>query len=317
MSHSAIDKTFKEPAVYDLSDPRSALASGRTPGPAVTRFAGADYAKFYETEPQEEDVQGRTWYARGQNFIVAYSQSRPGAVFERRNQPDEYVVLVPDPTTSLTIKAEQSIENVRGMSLAIVPPGSSTVTMPTGGRIVRFFTTRSQDLADKCSNAQSYAVAHPNIPPFEAWPGPRDGHRIRVYSLDVPPSPGRFGRIFRCSTFMINYLEPFNGPRDTTKLSPHHHDDFEQGSLCLEGAFTHHLRWPWTTDMNAWRNDDHEYCGSPSLAIIPPPAIHTSQALDAGINQLVDIFSPPRRDFSEKPGWVLNADEYPMPPSAS
>jgi hypothetical protein len=178
---------------------------------------------------------------------------------------------------------------------------------------VRVFSTRAEDLANACVNASSYAEPHPNIPPYQAWPAPPDGYRIRVYDLDVPPVKGRFGRIWRCSSVMVNVLPLEPGPRDLQRLSPHHHEDFEQGSLALQGSFTHHIRWPWTPDFHEWRADDHVACPAPSLCVIPPPAIHTSAGSDPTMNQLVDVFAPPRTDFSKMDGWVLNAAEYPMP----
>jgi hypothetical protein len=300
--------------MYHSTDPRAALAAATAGAkPAATHFAGAEYAKFYEQKPAEDQNGARTWSARGQNFIIAYSDAEKGAVLSRTNQPDEYVVLLPDPDAGAEISWGHERVTVSGHSITFVPAGASSVTLLGAAKVVRMMTTRSEDLNRMCSNAASYATAHPNLPPFEPWPEATGGRKIRTYSLDVAVTPGRFGRIFRCSTFMVNFLEPKLGPRDTTKMSPHHHDDFEQCSLALAGTFIHHMRWPWTTDMGQWRDDDHERCGSPSIAVIPPPAIHTSQAMDPKLNILVDVFCPPRVDFSEKPGWVLNEADYPMP----
>lgn len=299
--------------MYAKSDPRASLVQPQGSAPVWTSYAAADYARFYEMPPQEEGPWGRTWLVRGQNAIIAYSEAEADARFSREQQVDEWVLLLPDPGSAATVAAGGTTKRVEGYSVTFVPPGDSTVVMNTKGRVIRMLTTRSEDLASQCSNASAHIDRHENMPPFEPWPEPRGGFRIRTYSLDVPEEPGRFGRIWRCTTFMVNYLEPYVGPRDITKLSPHHHDDFEQYSLALEGSFIHHLRWPWTPDMRMWRKDEHEFCGTPSVTVIPPPSIHTSQAVDPGLNQLVDIFSPPRRDFSMKEGWVLNADDYPMP----
>ncbi len=301
---------------YATSDPRSSLATATGPatGPPPDEIGDCEIARFYAQPAQERTAQSATWLTRGQNFVVAYSDARGPDSFARAQQPDEYVVLLPDADTRATVTAGDEVVAVNGFSLVVVPPGPSRVDLHGVGRLIRLFTVESADLATATGNATAYATHRPAIPPFEAWPSSPAGDRIRVYSLDVPREEGRFGRIFRCSTFMVNYLEPSDGPRDPKALSPHVHNDFEQCSLALEGQYVHHLRWPWAHDRTAWREDRHETCDSPSVTVIPAGAIHTSEAKAAGRNQLVDIFCPPRFDFSAKDGWVLNVQDYPSIP---
>ncbi|MGY4501710.1 hypothetical protein ACVWYH_005667 [Bradyrhizobium sp. GM24.11] len=303
--------------MFHANDPRAGLARA-TEHALPDAFFGASFGRFYADSPQEADQLSRSWYVRGQNFVVAYTKAESGAVLARQGQADEYVVLLPDEKTAVEITAREgdrpnAVTRVEGPSIVMVPPGPSTIRVVVGGQIIRLLTHQAHDLVERCSNASSYSVPHGNVAPLVPWPDPKGGWRVRAYRLDVPNVAGRFGRIWRCTTFMVNWFYPQPGPRDVTKMSPHHHDDFEQCSLALEGDFVHHLRWPWTVNMNAWREDQHASCASPSVVIIPPPSIHTTQATGKQSNILVDIFSPPRIDFSLKPGWVLNADDYEMP----
>ncbi len=307
--------------MYDTSDPRATLstaAPAAAAGAALPRgepLRSATVARFYDAPPAETNRFADTWYARGQNFVVASIEAREGIVFSRDEHPDEYALLIADSSTSVVVEAGGVESAVPGRSIAFVPPGRSRIRVRDPGRLIVIATSRSADLCAKCCNAREYETPDARVAALEDWPAPPDGFKLRCYSLDVPDDPGRFGRIWRCSTLMLNIFPPQAGPRDVTKLSPHHHDDFEQGSLVTEGVYAHHLRWPWTADMNLWRPDAHEVCGAPSLTVIPPTVIHTSRAIEDGINQMVDIFSPPRPDFSERPGWVLNEDDYPRPPN--
>jgi hypothetical protein len=294
---------------YGKNDVRSALPTAAAQS-VPEEMAAADYLRFAGRAPDLEVDDARIWYARGQNFVVGYGEV-DGHVELRFDEHEEHMLLLPDPLGATRIvTADESVDSP-GQSVIVLPPGLVTVSLDGTFRFVSLVRSTSH-VADLAENAASYATAHPGIPPFMSWPQPPDGYRVRVYDATVPAAGGTM-RIFRCTTFMVNFFNPKQGPRDRTRLSPHHHDDFEQCSLVLEGQYAHHLRWPWGTDATKWREDDHELCGSPSVAIFPPPAIHTSEALDPGTNHLIDIFSPPREDFSRMPGWVMNADDYPMP----
>jgi mannose-6-phosphate isomerase-like protein (cupin superfamily) len=297
--------------MYAADDPRAGLApANKAATPEV--YKGAQYAMYYKDAPQEDTSLGRLWYTRGQNAIIVYADVKAGYRFERKNQPDEYAVLTPSRSTRIRVTTGSEEKTVEGYSLVMVPAGASTVEALADGLIVFVATTKAPDLVAKCGNASAFGSPDPNVAPFQPWPAAVREDVIHAYDLEVAPQEGRFGRIFRSSNLMINVFEP-SGPRDTTKLSPHHHDDFEQYSLVLAGEYVHHLRWPWNTDLSTWRPDETTVCEGASLAVIPPPAIHTTRSTGARDNLIVDIFSPPRFDFSAKPGWVLNEKDYPAP----
>ena len=281
------------------------MGSGENPSPELQ--------VFYDEPAHETDGDTRSWYVRGQNFVLAFTEAAAGTVFTRTNQIDEYVILIEQEGCPARITWNGETVEVPGYCVVMIPPGNSSVELPKGGRITRLYTSRSEDLVAKCPNASNYATPKPHVAPFEPWPDPVGGWKVRSYDLNVPPAPGGFARMYRCTTFMLNVFQVFEGPRDPKRMSPHSHDDFEQCSLALKGDWIHSLRWSWGTDLDAWREDEHVKIGAPSAMVIPATVIHSSRWVSEGENQLVDIFSPPRVDFSKIDGWVLNADDYPMP----
>jgi hypothetical protein len=298
---------------YDPTDSRAQMA------PAAATIGvprPAQYRELRNTAPDESHPVGSvTWLTRGQSLVVAYTDARTGECLTTdATCTGEHVVLVLD-GAHVTIEHDAETVHVDEPSLVIVPPGPSAITVEQPGTVVRLFAVPfASELADRSANSAEFDQSDPNVAPFVAWPDPPDGFRLRVYPFSAHPfEEGRFGRIFRCSTLMVNVLPEDGAPRDPTKLSPHHHDDFEQISLQAHGDYVHHMRAPWTPDSSTWQDDEHHHCVAPAVVVIPPILIHTSQAVEHMHHWLIDVFAPPRFDFSNRPGWVINADEYPMP----
>ncbi|GAA3290213.1 hypothetical protein GCM10020295_04040 [Streptomyces cinereospinus] len=180
--------------------------------------------------------------------------------------------------------------------------------------MLRVFSVFASSVLERADNAARYESPDPAVAPLRRWtpaamPSVPAVHRMS----EVPEDPARLGRIFRTAHLMVNWFPRQVGPRDPERLSPHVHEDFEQGSVTLAGDFVHHFRTPWTPRLSEWREDAHTRCHSPSVAVIPPGVIHTTRAVGAGDHDLVDVFAPPRADFLGQ-GWVLNADDYPADP---
>lgn len=275
----------------------------------------ARVAKFYDEAPARCDADGaRHWATRAANFTVVCTQAVPGTVLRRDDNPDEYMLLLPEGVGATLEAGDQRIDT-NGDSLTIFPPGASRITVTAPGYVYRIFSNCATDLHAWVSNPDDYAQII-DVAPLEAWPEPVGGYKLRHYPLADYVRPDNSMRLFRSSNLMINIFLPQTKPRDPKKMTPHSHADYEQGSLSLSGSYTHHLRYPWTSDLDTWREDEHALVFSPSLCIMTPKVIHTSQAIGTERTRLVDVFAPPRLDFSLKPGLVNNADEYPLPAGA-
>lgn len=268
----------------------------------------------YDTPPTLVESGIKHWVSRANNFIVVVTHANAGSILLRENDPDEHVVLLPENVAAHISASGDALEST-GDDLFIVPPGNSRIEMLSEGYLYRFFTSRSTDLANIAINHDGYSEPAPDVAPLEDWPMPVNGYRLRQYHLPDYIKPDDKMRLFRTRCLMINAFTTQTKPRDLRKMTPHAHADFEQAAITLAGQHVHHLRYPWTPDYTDWKEDQHLLFEAPSMTIIPNKVIHTSQAIGQAPTKLVEVFAPPRKDFSLLTGKVCNEDEYPLPES--
>lgn len=246
--------------------------------------------------------------ARGQNFYVQWIES-DSAPFAARSAR-EMLLLLPESGAQVRV-GDAAAQSVPGRSVCVLPAGGIEVTCDQGGRAVLLASSRT-DLAPGASiNDNDYATPDARIVGSEAgYARTRGNGELQVIRIDdiVPPADKPRLKMLQSDTLSINWVE-YQDARDRSKLSPHSHTNFEQGSLAIEGHFVHHLRVNWGADANQWREDQHLEAGPASLISIPVQMIHTTEGVGNGRHLLIDVFSPPREDFIGK-GWVANAGDY-------
>lgn len=281
-------------------------------GPLPIRTA--TLADWTREAPQRLDEDGnRQWVLRTLNFAVEVTEVRGRAVLQRSDNPDEYMLVVP---AGLRARVQAGGDTAAGEqdTLFIVPPGDSRATLGGDGLAVRIFSHRAEDICRAASNSGPHVDGFADVAAAADWPVPVGGFRLRRYALAQYSGAPNISRIFRSTNLMVNVMDVYQAARDSRALMPHSHEAYEQITLCMAGPFMHHLRTPWLPDASQWRADEHLEVGSPSALVIPPRLIHTTQALDRGC-WLIDVFGPPRMDFSKIDGMVRNHAEYPMPAS--
>ena len=244
---------------------------------------------------------------RGQNFLIEWFEASQPTTLEFASDDETMVILF---DTSGKISSNKQSADAPPRSLSVLPAGTYEISLNSAGRGCILSTDRI-DTPPTALNAASYQTPDIRVAPVgPSWPRVNSATSIQVFEIDKIKAPADNPRLkmLQSATMSINWVD-YEGPRDRSALSPHSHADFEQASLAVAGDFIHHLRVQWGKNADEWRNDEHKFAGSPSVLIIPPDLIHTTEGVGDGHHLLIDIFAPPRRDFIAK-NWVLNAGEY-------
>ncbi|RIA37092.1 hypothetical protein DFR49_2967 [Hephaestia caeni] len=268
--------------------------------PTETLASGATFTSF--------DLAGGSGrqIARAQNFIVEWISQRDRLYSARSD--NEMIVLLAAGIARLGDDGEIVLA---GASVAILPAGVVELMLVEGGPLLVLATGRSDldGAADAGNTRFDPRIAPIGVPLARRQP---IEHPV-VTALDDLPNPSGNPRIrfLQSETMSINIVR-YDGPRDATSLSPHAHDDIQQGTLAIAGHYVHHLRTPWGRDVAEWREDQHIDAGPGTLLLIPPEIVHTTQGVGAHPHLMLDIFAPARRDFIAK-GWMANADDYLAP----
>jgi hypothetical protein len=282
-------------------------------GEQMTMGAADRPATLHHLAPSS---QSRRTAVRAQNFIVeqVFGRDREETTFA---SSEEIILLLPDGGGRLTGSApggSAAATEISERGIVIVPPGMHGFRFAGDGRLLILATDRP-DLADDCiANAADYVQPDNRVAPvgepFRRGSGNGEAQVLPIAAIPYPATNPRL-KFVQSATMSINWVE-YDEPRDRTALSPHAHDDLEQGSLAIDGQFLHHLRTPWGRNADLWREDVHLDAGPSSLLIVPPEIIHTTEGTGPGHHLLIDIFAPPRRDFIAK-DWVFNAGDYADP----
>ncbi len=255
---------------------------------------------------------GQSRIARAQNFVVEWLES-PHATQTVAASPHEMLLLLPDCAAEIVSHTRQGDKlcELAARSVAILPAGRHSIVL-RGQGAAALIASRRDDLADNAiQNDAAYRPPDDRIAPYlPGFKRKSDEQGVVAIDIDKVVAPAGKSRLkmFQTETLSINWVE-YEGSRDRTQLSPHSHADFEQGSLSMAGHYLHHLRTPWGSNANQWQEDRHLKAGPGSLLVVPVEMIHTTEGEKPGRHLLIDIFSPPRRDFIAQ-GWVHNAGDY-------